>query len=228
MRTLSLLLSLFIFAASARAQDKDTNTITIHSSSTVQIPADRLAFHITINAEANTPRQAYRLHKQREQVLIRLLKQHEIKEENINFEPITISQHYIGRDQEKSRIQTRQSVTLTLTDFKKYEDIQITLIQNGFDEFSGQFKSSKSEQGKDQALKQALQTARGKAELIARQTGIQLTGVSSVNFSYSQAPPRPMMEYAMAKTSDSSMVTEYDQSVSVSAQVSVEYSFSRK
>lgn len=224
MRTLSLFLTLFLIAVTTRAQE---HAISIHSSASVEIPADRIAFHINLNAEAPTPQEAFDLHKKREEVLLELLKKHQIEKKNINFEPVAISRTNVHREDQEPRIRTRQNVTLALSDFDRYEEIQIALIENGYDEFNGNFVSSEAESGKDEALKQALRTAREKAELIAKESNLQLEAIQSIDFSYNQSPPRPMMEMAAFQQdrSKSSLISEYGQSISVSASVSVKYNF---
>ncbi|MEL7834178.1 SIMPL domain-containing protein [Fodinibius sp. Rm-B-1B1-1] len=221
MRTLTLFISLFLITTIAQAQ----NEISINATAQVAVPADEIAFQINLNAEAETSQEAYDLHKKREKVLVELLKEHDIKEENIDFEPISINKSYsdqYSRDQ-KEVIQTSQMVVLTLSDFDIYEQIQITLISNDFDEFSGNFMSSESEKGEEEALKKALNMARDKAELIAQESGVTITGIKNINYSYHHRPPQPMMEMSARKSSDS--LLEFDQSVSVSANVSVVYTF---
>lgn len=222
MRVLTLFISLFIFSTSAFAQQE----ISINAAAEVQVPADKIIFQINLNAEGDNPQETYELHKEREKVLVEQLKKHDIKEEDLKFDPISINKTYNGNrhtNQEK-RIQTRQSVTLTLDDFDIYEEIQITLIENDFDEFSGSFTSSKSKKGEDEALKKALQQAREKAELIAEESGVTIKGIKNINHSASSGPPRPMMEMTASKASDGNLL-EFDQSVSVSANVSVVYNF---
>ena len=222
MRALTLFLALFIFTATGQAQ----NEISINAAAQVLVPADKIAFQINLNAEGNTPQEAYDLHKKREKVLVRQLKKHDIKDEDLNFEPISINKRYNDsyRDKEKKRIQTRQNVILTLDNFDIYEQIQITLIENNFDEFSGNFTSSETEKGKNEALKEALKVAREKAEIIASETEVSITGIKNISHSYSSRPPRPMMEMTASRAADSSLL-EFDQTVSVSANVSVTYTF---
>ncbi|NIT56840.1 MAG: DUF541 domain-containing protein [Aliifodinibius sp.] len=224
MRALIFLLTLFIFTTSGQAQ----NEISINAAAQVLVPADKIAFQINLNAEGDTPQEAYDLHKKREKVLVRQLKKHNIEDKDLNFEPISINKTYNGsyRNEKNKRIKTRQRVTLTLDDFDIYEQIQITLIENSFDEFSGNFTSSESEKGENEALKQALNIAREKAETIATETGVTITGIQNISHSYSSRPPRPMMEMTASRAPDSSLL-EFDQTVSVSANVSVTYKFKR-
>lgn len=221
MRYFIILFSILFIAGTAHAQKE----ISVNASAEVLVPADELSFQINLNAEAESPQEAYNLHKEREKVLVQLLKKHNINEEDINFEPISINKTYNNqypRDK-KEGVQTRQKVVLTLSDFDVYETIQITLIENNFDEFSGNFMSTQSKQGEDEALKDALKLARKKADIIATQTGLTISGIKNINYSYNRRPPQPMMEMASMKASDS--LLEFDQSVGVSANVAVTYNF---
>jgi uncharacterized protein YggE len=224
MRALTLFLTLFIFTATAQAQ----NEISINAAARVLVPADKISFQINLNAEGDTPQEAYDLHKEREKVLVRQLKKHDIKDEDLKFEPISINKTYNSsyQNKKKKRIQTRQNVILTLDNFDIYEQIQITLIENNFDEFSGNFTSSESEKGKNEALKQALQIAREKAEIIASETGLTISEIKNISHSYSSRPPRPVMEMTASKAADGGLL-EFDQTVGVSANVSVVYTFKK-
>lgn len=221
MRVLTFILTLLVITGTADAQ----NVININATADVLVPADKIAFNININAEGDTPQQAYDLHKKREKVLVQLLKKHDIQEENINFQPISITEVTQGRydDERQEFIRTRQRVTLTMDDFELYEQIQLTLIENNFDEFSGDFMSGETKQGEDEALKKALEIARDKATIIAGETGLTITGIKDISYSYSRNGPRPVMEMALQKSSDSLM--EFEQTVSISASVSVTYNF---
>lgn len=212
-------MTLLLFTITTQAQ----SVININASAQVALPADKIAFNINLNAEGETPQQAYDLHKKREKVLVELLKKYNIEEKNINFEPISINRVHDNRynNEGKQTVQTRQTVTLTLDDFDIYEQMQLTLIENDFDDFSGQFTSSKTTDGEDQALKEALKLAREKASIIADETGLTISGIKDISYSYGREEPRPMREMAFQKSSDSLM--EFEQTVSVSAHVSVTY-----
>lgn len=214
MRILTAFLTILVLSTTAGAQG-----ISVDASAEVRIPADRITFHINLNAEADTPQKAYSHHKEREKILVQLLREHNIKEKDINFEPITITETRTNSD--KKRIITRQSVILSLDDFSAYEQIQITLIDNNFDEFRGNFTSSKTKKGETEALKKAIKTAREKANIIAGSTDLSITGIKDISYSYNQRSPQPMME--MRASQSSSDLLDFDQMVSVSASVSIRY-----
>jgi len=198
-------------------------TISVNATAEVQVPADHISFRINLNARGETPQNVYDLHKKREKILVNLLKEYGIQEKNINFEPVSISRIHNNEYTKtgKEIVQTQQKVVLTLSDFDEYERIQIALIDHDFDNFSGQFMSSKQQEGEDEALKKALKVAHEKATIIARQIGTKLGTVSQVNFSFNQHPARFAMEMPVPQSSGSLM--QFKPSVTVTASVSVKY-----
>lgn len=220
MRTLSLVFILILLSGTIYAQ----STISINASAEAEVPADRITFHIQMNAEADTPKEAFELHKEKEDALTDLLKKHEIPEKNIHFDPISIHKRYITDQREqKTKIVTYQRVNLVMDDFDKYEEIQVSLIENGFNEFNGRFLSSKIKNGEDEALKKAIQTARQKAELITEVTGGRITGVKNVNYSYNTSPPVPLERMEMAIDQSEGSLFNFEQTLKVTATISIEY-----
>lgn len=224
MRTLSLVLSLFIITSPVFGQENQT--IDVRSKATVKVPADRIVFNIKINSEADKPQKAFELQKKQEQMLIDLLKKHQIDEKNIQFHPISITKINRHKEDAEPKIQTSQDVSLTLSDFDKYEQIQLSLVDKGFDEFNGHFISSKLEKARDEALVKAMEQARSKAELIAKQGNLTLDGIKNINVT-SNNNPRPVLQnnYASASLKTDSMISEYEQTVSISSSVNLQYYF---
>lgn len=220
----SLFFPAFIFSFTGlHAQDSVKPTINIDISATEILPADLLIFNVQINSEENSPQSAFETHRKREAVLAELLKEFDIDEDNIKYEPIRISKRYRGDDERMTTV-TSQSVFITFEDFDIYEKIQISLIENGFDSFNGQFSSSKIEDGKEKALKKAIEAARKKAELIAETSGVDLGRVQKINFSdhnigfggraHAMEMPPPSMEDSMM---------DFPQTVTVTANISISF-----
>ncbi|MBO6571066.1 MAG: SIMPL domain-containing protein [Balneola sp.] len=193
-------------------------------SATELIPADLIIFSININAEEKTPEAAFDTHKKREAVLASLLKEFDIKEESINFEPIRINKrtNYNNR-QEEVTVNTNQQVSVSFSDFEIYEKIQVSLIENGFDSFNGSFSSSKLEEGKDKALVSAIQKAKERAAFIAEQSGVKLGEITTINYSEHQVNYPPMfMEADMGRfKSEAPSMMDFAQTVSVTANISI-------
>lgn len=223
MNYLLVVFSLLLFSPSSHS-DPDTRKLSISVEEQVEIPADIIQFNINLNAESDNPEAAYRLHKQREKALVNLLEKYDIREENIHYQPVSIhqSRDYRQHEEEQTTYQTRQSVSLLIKDFEIYEQLQIGLIESGFDSFSGTFMSSRADEGKNQALRKAIQTAKDKAQLIADEAGLQVGKILQIN--YSQNHYRPVysnQEMYMAKSADN--LLEYEQTVKISASVSIDF-----
>lgn len=216
------------FSEKTSAQNQThERTITINMSASELLPADLIIFNVNINAEAETPQEAYSLHKERESLLAKLLKQNNINEENIDYQPIRmsrVSSNY--RNNNDSRVtRTNQSVSLTFNDLGMYEEIQVALIENGFDSFNGQFSSTKISEGKEQALVSAIESAKQKAQLIAKTSGFSLGPVQTINYSDHQIgfPAKSNVMSMEAMRSDASMM-DFSQTVSVTANINVSFS----
>ncbi|MBO6620561.1 MAG: SIMPL domain-containing protein [Balneola sp.] len=199
-------------------------------SATELIPADLIIFSININAEEKTPQAAFDTHKKREAVLASLLNEFDIKEENINFEPIRINKrtNYNNR-QEEVTVSTSQQVSVSFSDFEIYEKIQVSLIENGFDSFNGSFSSSKLEEGKEKALVSAIQKAKERATFIADQSSVKLGEITTINYSEHQVNYPPMaMEADMRRfKSEAPSMMDFAQTVSVTSNISIVFSISR-
>ncbi len=204
--------------------ENSQRNISINMSATELIPADLIIFSININAEEKTPEAAFDTHKKREAVLASLLKEFDIKEESINFEPIRINKrtNYNNR-QEEVTVNTNQQVSVSFSDFEIYEKIQVSLIENGFDSFNGSFSSSKLDEGKDKALISAIQKAKERATFITEQSGVKLGEITTVNYSEHQVNyPSMFMEADMGLLkSEAPSMMDFAQTVSVTANISI-------
>ncbi|MFA5669334.1 MAG: SIMPL domain-containing protein [Balneolaceae bacterium] len=225
-RLIPLLLTfaiLIIGTVEAQIQQQTGPQISIDMSKSVQLPADLIIFTINLNAEGSTPKEAFDLHKERERLLASLLKKLKIDANNIKFQPVQINKRY-RNDDKNMYSQTSQQVNVTFSDFGIYESIQLTLIENGFDTFSGSFSSTKLEEGKNDALKLAINSAKEKANFIAQTSGIKLGAIQKINYSeYQINTGYRAMEMKAMVSSDSTLLDDFPQTVSVTAGVHISF-----
>lgn len=224
MRYLFLTVTLFVISSSVSAQQSDLLSISAEGS--VELPADIIQFNINLNAEADSPKEAYSLHQKREQALVELLDRYDIDEKDIRLEPIGInkSNGNVRYNEGKPTYQTRQAVSVKFTDFDIYGTIQVALIEEGFDSFNGSFLSTESENGKDEALKKAINIAKEKALLIAREAGVELGSIKGLSYSHNQYQPvyaRSQNMVAMESTNNA--LLKYEQVITVTATISIEF-----
>lgn len=222
MSYLFLLLS-FLFVA--QPADPDPKGLTISATGKIELPADQIQFRINVNAEAENPQEAYELHQQREKALVELLDKYNVDEEDIGYEPMSISKirNYNRESDEKPIYRTQQTVNVLLEDFSVYEKIQVGLIQNEFDNFSGSFSNTDMEAGKDKALRRAISEAKEKAEIIADETGVTLGPIVDISYSFNDVQPYAAEQMQMKAASNDGSLLKYNQTVTVTANITVRY-----
>lgn len=228
MRPLSIFLILMLFVGcKATAQPmhptQNEQIITISTSATELLPADQIIFNITINAEEESPQLAFNRHKEMETELASMLKEMDIDETNIRFQPVRISKSY-RNDRKDQYSQTNQQVQVTFSDFALYEELQIALINTGFNSFNASFSSSKIAEGKNTALKKAIETAKEKASIIAQSAGVRLGGIKSISYGDFSVQPfqelRTSADFSLAKAPS---LMDFEQTVAVTANISIEF-----
>ncbi|MFV1885374.1 MAG: SIMPL domain-containing protein [Balneola sp.] len=222
------ILSLLIFgmgcASTQARQSFEAKKISINMTASEAVEADLIIFNINVNAEGKSPQAAFEIHKQREVLLASLLKEFDIKEEQIRFQPVRMSKRY-HNDRNSQITVTNQQVSVTFSDFDIYEKIQLTLIENGFDNFNGNFSSTNIAEGKDKALISAIQSAKEKAKLIAKASGVEFGDVITISYSDYTVTPRSgraLYNMDMMEAASSSMM-DFDQVVTVTANISIEF-----
>ncbi len=197
--------------------------ISINMTASEAVEADLVIFNININAEGKSPQEAFQIHKQREEVLAGLLKKFDIKEEDIKFLPVRMNKRY-SNDRNNQITVTNQQVSVTFRDFDIYEEIQLTLIENNFDNFNGSFSSTMISEGKEKALVSAIQAAKEKATLIASASGVDLGTIINISYSdYTVTPRSSSGRFDLMEQSSASMM-DYNQIVNVTATISIEFS----
>lgn len=229
---ITLTVSLLFFGISCTTlaqQPVSERTITINMSASELLPADLIIFNVTINAEGETPQEAFDLHRERESILAGLLKDLNIREENIDFEPIRMNRRQVNgnryNNQEPQYVtNTNQSVSITFNDFEMYERIQLTLIENDFDTFNGQFSSTKIAEGKEKALISAIEASRERAELIAQTSGVEVGDIYTINYSDHQVSiPRKVNSMEMMSMAADATMMDFAQTVEVRSNINISY-----
>ncbi|HYW35905.1 MAG TPA: SIMPL domain-containing protein [Balneolaceae bacterium] len=220
MSYLLIFLSFLLFTHTSKPHPNHSLSVSVTGS--VKLPADQLNFNINMNAEGKTPQAAYNMHKKREKVLVNLLDKFNIQDKNIHYEPVSISKRVSrSNNQSDTTYITQQNVQLVLTDFNAFEQIQIGLIQHHFDNFNAQFTSSQIEKGENEALKAAIRKAHQKAKLIADQAGVKLGAVQNIHYQ-TEHNISPGVNFKAVRSTSSNML-KYQQTITVSANISIDY-----
>lgn len=193
--------------------------ISVSGTGEVEAEADLLLFNVTITQFHGSPKTAFDRHKEQESFLTRLLISENIAEENIYTNPVNISP--MRRQQDGSGYETRQNVTIRIDDVAQFEAMQITLIENGFVNFSGNFTSSMQKEAADEALALAVEDAKMKAEILAKASGKEIIDIITIEYgTRSEVSPRSATAMYVMEAADSSLL-QFRQTITVRERVNV-------
>lgn len=213
------ILFFLLFTFSNLAQSQNHSTVSVQAEGEVSVTADIILFQININRFKDTAQEAFSQHKEQESFLTSLLKEKGIDEQHITAQPINISPR---RQSNRTGVETRQQVILTLEDITQFEEMQLALIENGFDNFSSRFSAKQLTDARDRALEKAVEEARRKAELIAQASGKQLGDIKSINYgSRTSQPVFRTMDVAMEVGTES--LLQFEHSLSIKERVDIVY-----
>ena len=195
------------------------SVISISAEGEAFYPADIITLQISMQIIADSPGSAFEKHKQLEDTVVDIIAGFGVRDSSIVFEPFRINQI---RNNQQFEYRTSQTVQLTLRDFEAYEEIQVTLIENGFDNFQATFQSSENRKGDRESLKNALENAKQKAELIAAELGLEIRNIASVDYSES-GPSYPVLRTESMRAGGSSSLMNVPQMVKFSNGVNIRF-----
>lgn len=194
--------------------------IVISSSAEVLVPVDLVNFSINISINSQDADSAFHVHKERESYLARLLKDIDIEEKNISYQPISIRPNR-QRNGEIHTL-TNQRINIELSDLSLFNEMQRLLINNKFDNFSGSFSSTKISEAEELALENAVEKARHDAEILAKASGRTLGPVRSIDYSAETGFRTTLnTEMSMSIAQDSPSMFDFTQTIPVKKRVNV-------
>jgi uncharacterized protein YggE len=120
---------------------------------------------------------------------------------------------------------SNQNVNLRLDDFNLYEEIQVLLIENGFENFSGRFSSTDLDSGENEALDLAISNAIKKAGRIADNIGKTLGSIKSIDYTAARVIRGYESELTVMRADTGSMM-EFEQTIPVTSSVRIVFNIS--
>ena len=199
------------------------NYITISSIGEALVPADIAILTISIGESNPDAERAFELHKEREAFLANLLTEMDFEDENIKYEPISIRP---DRQRDGAiHTATNQRIQLELENFEQLSELQIELISNGFDNFSGSLASTQIERANRRALRQAVANARADAELLAEAAGKSIDQVLWIEHSADRGYRPPVaFESAQLRSADyGPSLGDFSQTITVQKNIQIRF-----
>jgi uncharacterized protein YggE len=200
------------------AQSNET-IYTAEVRSSVQAPADKISFRISIALNNTDPELLLKQHDETEQKLLALLEQLNIPDSTIKFSLLNVRKAKTKKDD--FRIESRQSVIFNITDFSKYFDVQIGLLNIGIQTFQPVFSTTHIEDAKKRGVKKALESAQKEAELYAENLNMRVSRVIEIESRVSDDFPYGGATYLQSGTSKK--LLDIPQQINVQSSVKVKF-----
>ncbi len=161
----SIFLLLTIFATTMNAQEsKFTPHIAVTGEGKVTVQPDQAVINFGVQ---NTGKEAAEVKKMNDETVdkvMKFIKKFGIPSTDVQTTNVSLHKSY-DYEKKKHNFQASQSITITLKELKKYDELMMGLVDNGINNISNvEFKSSKIEEHKVTARKQAILDSKKKAE----------------------------------------------------------------
>ncbi|WP_415060436.1 SIMPL domain-containing protein [Flavobacterium sp.] len=221
----SIFLLLTIFVTNMNAQEsKFTPHIAVTGEGKVTVQPDQAVINFGVQ---NTGKDAAEVKKMNDEIVdkvMKFIKKFGIPSTDVQTTNVSLHKSY-DYDKKKHNYQASQSITITLKELKKYDELMMGLVDNGINNISNvEFKSSKIEEHKVTARKQAILDAKKKAEDFATALN-QKVGKAIVITDNSQPIYQPPMYKSVnfARDESSSQETLAIGEIEISTNVSVTF-----
>lgn len=199
----AVLILITLFATMSNAQEqKNIPQISVSGEGKIKVKPDQVVLSFGVENTGKDATEVKRLNDETVDKVLKFIKKFGIAASDYQTTNVSLYRNY-DYEKKKYNFQASQSMTITLKDVTKYDELNMGLVDNGINNITNvEFKSSKIEQFKSDARKAAIVDAKHKAEdyvsVLGQKVGkaILITDNSQVYY------PQPMFKAAMAMESD--------------------------
>ncbi|MBN8565765.1 MAG: SIMPL domain-containing protein [Flavobacteriales bacterium] len=222
----SIFLLLTIFVTNMNAQDtKITPHIAVTGEGKVTVQPDQAIINFGVQNTGKDAAEVKKMNDETVDKVMKFIKKFGILSNDVQTTNVSLHKSY-DYEKKKHHYQASQSISITLKDIKKYDELMMGLVDNGINNISNvEFKSSKIEEHKVTARKQAILDAKKKAEDFATALN-QKVGKAIVITDNSQPIYQPPMYRNMmmkAEAMDTSQETLAIGQIEITTNVSVTF-----
>jgi uncharacterized protein YggE len=201
-------------------------TITVSADGQASAQPDLAVINIGVQAQGATAREALTKHNDALNAVMAKLKDLKIGDADVQTTGFSIYPNYGADGRQVESYNASSNLTIKVEDMGNTGTVLDGLVSAGANTAGGiSFTLKNDQQLQAQALANAVANARPKADAIAKQMGVSITGVSSIVENDVNSGPRPMMDTAMSSASGSVPIASGD--LTVNANVTVVFSYGK-
>ena len=161
----SIIILFTLVATSMNAQEnKLVPQISVSGEGKVKVAPDQVVINLGVQNTGKDAAEVKRMNDETVDKVVKYIKKFGIPTSDFQTTNVNLYKSY-DYETKKHNFQASQSITITLKDIKKYDELMMGLVDTGINNINGvEFKSSKMEEHKVTARKQAILDAKKKAE----------------------------------------------------------------
>ncbi|MEZ4837729.1 SIMPL domain-containing protein [Flavobacterium sp.] len=161
----SIIILFTLVATSMNAQEnKLVPQISVSGEGKVKVAPDQVVINLGVQNTGNNAAEVKKMNDETVDKVVKYIKKFGIPTSDFQTTSVSLYKSY-DYEKKKHNFQASQSITITLKDIKKYDELMMGLVDKGINNINGvEFKSSKIEEHKVTARKQAVLDAKKKAE----------------------------------------------------------------
>jgi uncharacterized protein YggE len=191
----ALLFTVIAFAQDTKAQ---VPQISVTGEGKVKVTPDRVLINVGVLNTGKDAKEVKTLNDETVDKVIKFLKKSGVNAADYKTNNVSLHKSY-DYEKKKQNYQANQSISITLKDLSKYDEIMMGLNDAGVNNIQGvEFKSSKMEELEKEARKKAMLNAKQKAEDYVSVLGQKVGKALLISDSSQAYSPQPMYKNTMA------------------------------
>lgn len=198
MKKLALVvLTLFVTMSHAQEQ-KQIPQVSVSGEGKIKVKPDQVVINFGVENVGKDAQEVKKLNDENVDKVVKFIKKFGISSSDFQTTNVSLNRNY-DYDKKKYNFQASQSITITLKDISKYDDLMMGLVDNGINNISNvEFKSTEIEKYKSEGRKLAIKDAKKKAEDFVSVLGQKVgKALLITDNSANYYPPQPMFKGAM-------------------------------
>jgi uncharacterized protein YggE len=198
MKKLALVvLTLFVTMSQAQEQ-KQIPQVSVSGEGKIKVKPDQVVVNFGVENVGKDAQEVKKMNDEKIENVLKFIKKFGIPSSDFQTTNVSLNRTY-DYDKKKYNFQASQSITITLKDISKYDELMMGLVDNGINNISNvEFKSTEIEKYKSEARKLAIKDAKKKAEDFVSVLGQKVgKALLITDNSANYYPPQPMFKSAM-------------------------------
>jgi uncharacterized protein YggE len=192
MKKAIVILTVFLTAMTHAQEQKQIPQINVSGEGKIKVAPDKVVIRFGVENLGKDATEVKKLNDETVDKVIKFIKKFGIPTADYQTTNVSLNRTY-DYDKKKYNFQASQSITITLKDITKYDSLMMGLVDNGINNISNvEFQSSKIEEHKSAARKEAMKEAKHKAEDYVSVLGQKIGKALLISDATTAYYPQPM------------------------------------